>query len=207
MRTFLTRKDGSVAVEFALIAPVLIALYAGVFQISMLIMQDRDVSHSASVMGDLATQTPKLDKAGVEDVMQAAIEVLDISNSAVWSNGDVSMQLVSLERPDMDAPPNIIGSATVGSGFDDVTTWTIDERLLSPTSGAVVARIRYDFKLISHGTDTKGDEDNLIGGSILLKEDFILKPRLSTSVLFEAADGTNGATFDCSISNEGKISC
>ena len=207
LRKFRRREDGAVAVEFVLIAPVLIGLYVGLFQISMLIMADRSVSHSASVMGDLATQVTTLDQAGVEDVLQAAVEVLDIGNPAVWKNGDVKMQLVSLKINETTDKPEWVGRATVGSGFDDPAKWKIDPRLLSATSGAMVARVEYNFGLLSHGTDTTVDENNFFGGYVTLKEDFILKPRLSIDVPFTDAVGVAGAEFTCTISDTGKVSC
>lgn len=207
LRRFRHREDGAVAVEFVLIAPVLIGLYVGLFQISMLIMADRNVSHSASVMGDLATQVTTLDQAGVEDVLQAAVEVLDISNPAVWTNADVKMQLVSLKVDDSDNTVKAVGRATIGTGFDDPVAWTIDPRLLSTTSGAMIARVEYNFGLLSHGSDNAVNENNAFGGYVKLKEDFILKPRLSIDVPFTDADGNNGAEFTCSISGTGKVSC
>ena len=64
----LANRDGIAAIEFALIAPIMIALYVGLAEISLLVTADRNVSHAASVTGDLATQIEVLDTDEVENL-------------------------------------------------------------------------------------------------------------------------------------------
>ena len=206
LERFRRREDGAVAVEFVLIAPLMIAIYLGIFQISMVISQDRNVSHAASVMGDLATQVPQLDNQSIEDVFQAGANVLGVGETSEWS--DISMELVSLRMVETggtnpDGTPEtsveVVGKATIGSGFSDAASMSFDSRILNTTSGAVVARIRYDYSLISNSGSAS--DNDWINGQYMLTEDFVLKPRVSEEVMFSDATDvtctiTNG-TVDC----------
>lgn len=62
----LANRDGLAAFEFALIALIMIALYVGLAEVSLLVTADRNVSHAASITGDLATQIESLDTDEVD---------------------------------------------------------------------------------------------------------------------------------------------
>ena len=213
-------ENGSVAIEFAFIAPVLIIMYFGLFQISMVIMEDRRVSHSASVLGDLVTREDSLDKGAVTNALQGATEVLGMGNLDTLSS-DVRMQVVSLRMEDDGSggtTVNVIGSAVIND--DAQTPWPlicvsdIDTRLLNTSSGAVVARVGYDYNMRSN-TDAataasvdKGfvDPDN---NGIQLQEQVIFKPRGPVDIPFVDPTGTDPAAsvhFECDIS-AGAVTC
>lgn len=198
---FRERSDGTVAVEFALIAPVLILLYIGLFQISMLITEDRNVSHAASVIGDLATLSDEITDEEIEDIFQAGAEILGITNPDAWN--EVSMQLVSLSFGNGPGDYQVEGIAQIGGGFDDASKQTYDPLILSNESGAMVARIRYNYYLNSYGSGAYNGEDNFFGGQTMLEEEYLLKPRAATFVGFKDS-GKNLLT--CTI-NSGTVSC
>lgn len=215
-------EDGSVAIEFAFIAPVLIIMYFGLFQVSMLIMEDRRVSHSASVLGDLVTREDTLDKDEVLNVFQGAAEVLGMSNLKTLGT-DVQMQIVSLRMVDDGAggtEVQTIGSAVVrGNKFPSwpkICVTDIDPRLLNTSSGAVVARVAYRFNMRSHAdkattdsidTTTYIDPD---GNGIMLQEQVIFKPRGPVDIPFTeptSSDPDQNRHFVCNIKNNGKVVC
>ena len=215
-------EDGSVAIEFAFIAPVLIIMYFGLFQISMVIMEDRRVSHSASVLGDLVTREATLDKDGVENVFQGATEVLGMGDAAKLESG-IRMQIVSLRMEDDGSggtTVNVIGSATINDSA--MTEWPkicvtdIDPRLFNTQSGAVVARVGYNFKIASKAS--AGSEPLLTtqhvdyeNDGINLQEQVIMKPRGPVDIPFvdpTATDPTQSLHFDdCSYDGDGAVSC
>lgn len=55
-KSFLKDRRGATAVEFALIAPVLIVLYCGMAELTQAMMAQRRLSNIASQMGDLVAQ-------------------------------------------------------------------------------------------------------------------------------------------------------
>jgi len=170
-RDFKSDKSGVAAIEFAFIAPIMIAIYFGLAEVASAIAVDRRISHTASVMGDLATQTADLPNVDVEEVFAASLRVLDINDL-----NNVTMELSSYEMDDQNPPqPRLIGTATFNAGqtlpaFDPLN---VDPRILNETSGVVVARIAYSYTPLKlRFTDA----------NIELKEIFLLKPRKSTRV-------------------------
>lgn len=59
---------GVSAVEFALIAPVMILFYCGMAELSQAMMAQRRLSHLASTIGDLVAQSPQLTDARRTDI-------------------------------------------------------------------------------------------------------------------------------------------
>jgi Flp pilus assembly protein TadG len=64
------RKDrrGVSAVEFALIAPVMILFYFGMAELTQAMMAQRRNSHIASAIGDLVTQSSSVSSAEIADI-------------------------------------------------------------------------------------------------------------------------------------------
>lgn len=61
-------RRGVSAVEFALLAPVIIALYFGLAEFSQGFMAKKRMTHAASAIGDLVSQTPELNKSNLRDI-------------------------------------------------------------------------------------------------------------------------------------------
>lgn len=203
LRTFLhntaiarmiSNRDGIAAIEFALIAPIMIALYIGLAEISLLVTADRNVSHAASVTGDLATQVESLDPAEIENIFQATLAVM---NTDLAKSNKITVDMRSFEV-DSSGVKQEIGYAKMGTGLPtkfDATS--VNSTLLNSTSGLIVTRISYDYESPSRefvGTPT-------------LSETFMLKPRKSTSIPF--VNGV-GSTVTCSVSEVSskiKVTC
>ena len=61
-------RRGTSAVEFALIAPVLIVMYFGLAEYCQAMMADRKVTHAAASIGDLVAQTDQISTADMTDI-------------------------------------------------------------------------------------------------------------------------------------------
>jgi len=68
---------GVSAIEFALIAPVLILLYLGMAELTLGMMASRRVSHLASTIGDLAAQSQTLTPENITDLWAIGANMLD----------------------------------------------------------------------------------------------------------------------------------
>ena len=193
--SYVRDKRGIAALEFALIAPIMIAFYFGLSEISMAIGADRNVAHAASVSGDLATQAAELDGDGVEDVMTATLAVLNIDSTDI---ADVSVELNSYQ---MCADNSVVrtGYARLGpqisaGGPANYNPGVLGTNMLNPTSGAVVARINHRYKPVTL-TFMK---------NVTLSETFVLKPRKSVFVPF---DDSGNDTFNCTAGSDLSVSC
>jgi len=171
-RDFKTNQSGVAAIEFALIAPIMIGIYFGLAEIAAAINVNRGISHTANVVGDLATQNTEVNNDDVEEIFAAAIRVLNLRDVS-----EVTIELASYQMDNQTPPqPELIGMATLNPGSASLTDFdpaTVDTRILNSTSGVVVARIGYNYTpLMLRYTDS----------TIQLKETFLLKPRRSASV-------------------------
>ncbi|KQT44508.1 hypothetical protein ASG43_14340 [Aureimonas sp. Leaf454] len=72
LRLFARDQDGVGAVEFALVAPLLILLYLGGSELSMFLTLSRKVEHASSTINDLVTQSSQLEKADFEGIFNVA---------------------------------------------------------------------------------------------------------------------------------------
>jgi len=192
---FRNDEAGIAAIEFAFIAPVMLFMYFGMAEVATAISVDRNVSHSANVAGDLATQSQTISAAEMTEIMTATMLVMGIPKDKYNS---VSIEIASFGRLADDSIVNR-GIATLNGPFP--TTFdasTLDTRILSSTSGVVVARVNYLYeplKLRYMPTDFD------------LRETFMLKPRKSANVDFEdTSGGTPSTKYKCDF-KDGKPDC
>jgi len=167
---FFKNKDGIAAIEFAFIAPIMIFMYFGMAEVATAISVDRQVSHSANVAGDLTTQSETVSAAEMSEIMTATMMVMGIPSS---KESSVKIEIASYAR---DSDDNVIdmGKATLNGPFPtSFNADNLDTRILSDTSGVVVARVIYSYEPLKlRYTSTNFN----------LTETFMLKPRKSANV-------------------------
>lgn len=192
---FLKNKDGIAAIEFAFIAPVMLFMYFGMAEVATAISVDRQISHSANVAGDLATQSETISADEMSEIMTATMMTMGIPED---KKSRVKIEIASYARASDDS---IIerGRATLNGPFPTAfNASNLDKRILSDTSGIVVARVLYSYQPLKLRY-MESDFD--------LKETFLLKPRKSANVDIE--DDSNGTTsnqYRCVFAS-GKPSC
>ena len=76
LAAFRRDRRGVSAVEFALIAPFLIATYFGLAELAQAMMAQRRVSHAASAIGDLVGQSDSISNAQKDDIFAAAANIV-----------------------------------------------------------------------------------------------------------------------------------
>lgn len=187
--------DGVAAIEFAFIAPVMIALYFGMSEIAMGIMADRDVSHATSVTADLATQLPTYNTVQVADIMTATVAVLNIPDKKL---GEITIELNSFQKLN-DGTIQEVGYARLGpaisaGGPANYDASGLSTEMLNAQSGAVVARINYKY------TPTTFEfMDNMT-----MSETLVMKPRKSINVPFDEGGSTR---FTCNVGADRIVTC
>ena len=186
--------DGVAAIEFALIAPLMIALYVGLAEVSLLVTADRKVSHSSSVTGDLVAQFETVDSTDMEDIFGATLAVMGTSYA---KSQNISIDIRSFA---VDASNNKIevGYAKMGSGFTSkFDASAVHARLLNKTSGLVVARIKYNY--------TSPSKEFV--GTPTLSETFMLKPRKSATIPFTKGGASTMTCTLSQVSGKQKVTC
>ena len=179
-RSYRMAKDGVAAIEFALIAPVMLIMYMGMAEVTMLITTDRSVSHTAAVVADLVTQDDAIDDTEMEDILNAAIAVMGLNTQ---NTAKISIDVTSYKLDTNDNPVEI-GYAKMGNGFSSPASASgASGTLLNQTSGLVIARIKYQYS----------SPTNWFVRNPVLTETFMLKPRRSKDIPF------NSGPFTCTV--------
>jgi len=76
LRRFLRDCRGVAAIEFALVAPILICAYLGMAEVTLGLMASRQTSHLAATIGDLASQSDNLTAANITDLWAIGASML-----------------------------------------------------------------------------------------------------------------------------------
>lgn len=168
IRSFRKEKRGVAALEFALIAPFMIALWLGSIELSQGVTIDRKVSLASSALADLVTQQTNVTPTELDNIMDATVAIMmpyDVDNLSIVIAG-VDIDENGDTRVDWSHARNT-SAATEGGTYD------IPPSLIIPNSFLVVAHLSYDHT----PTTTQG-----IGGQITLTDDFFLRPRRSDRI-------------------------
>lgn len=178
VRRFLTERGGVSAVEFALILPLMLLIYAGCSEVTTALMIDRKVSRAASTISDLVAQQTSISTTlmnGIFDATTAIIEPYDASVAKVLVvviDIKSSGQTVAWSKARYDtaatanvAPPTALKvPSTIGSVGDEVVVGRVTYSFTSPFSSILqsfTGSSTYNFSHI-----------------------FFLKPRQGTTITF-----------------------
>lgn len=164
-RRFLADERGISAIEFALIAPILIAFYLGTVQLTMAITADRKVTSAASVMGDLVTQDEFVTTRELDDIVAAGRAVLQ-----PYPSDGFAVRITSVR---MDTDENIYVDWSEGRGMSAYgrdANVDIPDGLLSPNNSIIFVEAEYSYAT---------PFDSLHVGPFALTDKVYLRPRRS----------------------------
>jgi len=177
-------QDGVSAIEFALIAPLMVTLFFGGIEISLLMQADRRVTTVASTIGDLASRETILSNSDVNDIFLASTLLLSPLDPTIAQVRLTS--LVANEDGDVTVAwsdgCNLRGRVP-GSSVDDLPEDII------PANGAIImAEISYNYESEIAFT---------IQNSRTLTDRFFLRPRRSITVERDTSDSGSGPASHC----------
>ena len=168
---FLRDRSGVSAVEFALIAPVMLLFYFGTVEVSMMLLADRKVTKAAGTLGDLAAREPSLTTDDLDDIFQATRLTLQPYDSL-----QARLRITSV-IPDPNDPSDTIVDWSYANATHGVASWTahttgdpisVPSGLVPDTGSVIYAEVEFDHSA------TLG---YLIKTSGTLRDDFYLRPR------------------------------
>ncbi len=139
-RTFRRDDAGVSAVEFALLAPFMIALYLGSVQLTLGLTADRKVSQVANSVADLITQDDFVTDEDLVDVYAAADAILNPFDAA-----PLSLRITSVR---MDADGEIFVDWSEGDGMtphDTDSLPDLPQGLLAPMNSIIMVEANYVF--------------------------------------------------------------
>lgn len=170
-RRFRKNRDGLAALEFALIAPVMIAMFYGAIELSSAVDCNARVSRVASTTADLVAQATAVSATDITNIFNCATAVL-----YPYPGGNAKIVISSLVD-------NGTGGAKVA--------W-------SDASGGATARSKGSLVTVPAGLIVSGSGGSVIlaeitytyappismflGGSVTLRDNFYARPRRSLTV-------------------------
>lgn len=138
---FGTDRRGVSAVEFALIAPVLILAYLGTVQATLALSADRKVTGAANAIADLVAQNDAVDNAALTDIFAAGRALV-----MPFAGERLQMRVTSLRA---DAAGTVQFLWSEGNGMAPRSSGElppIPAGVLLPEGGVVVVETRYPYE-------------------------------------------------------------
>ena len=165
LRRFARDKRGVSAVEFALIAPLMIGLYLGCAEISDGVGADRKVSLTAATLANLASQVTTISTSDMTNIMNASSAIV-----APYSPSKLKSVLSCL-KIDATGKATVAWSATLnGTARAAGQVVTIPSALAVPSSQLLFAEVTYAY------TPTVG---YTITGTLTLSDTMYMAPRIT----------------------------
>ena len=143
LKTFAADKRGVSAIEFALVAPILIMAYLGLAELTLGMMASRKSSHLAATIGDLAAQSETLSTANITDMFAIGSSMLQpfntTGNALKIRLTSVTMQTNNKATVDWSASQNMT-KYSAGAVISSVTTAQI-----TAGQSLVMTEVQYDY--------------------------------------------------------------
>ncbi len=161
-------RSGVSAVEFALILPVMLALYIGGMQVSEALSINRKVGHVTSTLADLVTQSKSLTDSDIQNIFDASSSVM-----APYATDALEITVSEIKIDNN-------GNATVQwSSARNATALTVGASVTLPA--AIAVNNSYVVEAVAHYPFTP-PIGYVLTGSFDLNSTYYLKPRLSDSI-------------------------
>lgn len=185
VRKFAGNRRGVAAIEFALIAPLLLAMYFVTMEIAPAIDANKKVGRAASMIADLVTQQQSISSSEVEAIMAIGEATL-----RPYSRTNLKVIITAIEITDEDAPQvkvvwsrqMIDGAFSRDAAKGEVTT--VPATLKVRNSFLVRVQSELDYRpMITWTADQKAATGLLAAfDKINMKETYYLRPRMSSSI-------------------------
>ena len=171
LRTFRRHEGGLAALEFALVAPIMILLYMGMAELTMAMMAERQAAHSASVVGDLVAQSINMDAAQLGDIFNVGAAIMK-----PFPASSLAFRVSSI-KADGSGVPKVVWSQ--GHGLAALTAGAtaagFPPNLLAPGDSVIEADVAYTYT---------SPIMQVLPTPITYNDSFYLKPRRVAEVPF-----------------------
>ncbi|WP_421792857.1 TadE/TadG family type IV pilus assembly protein [Hyphobacterium sp.] len=160
-------EDGVSAVEFALIAPVMVLLYLGMMEISLALSVDRKVTNAASALADLVAQDDVITDDEMTDILNAGSAIIQPFDAEEFSVRITSVSMSLTGEVEVDWS-DARGMTARAEGSEPA----LPGGILSPGRSVIWVEVAYAY-------EAPFEE---ITGNFDITEEFFLRPRQSLIV-------------------------
>ena len=173
LRSFRRDRRGVSAIEFALLAPLMIGLYIGCVEISDGVAADRKVTLTAGTLANLTAQTQTLDTTVMNNILNASTSVMK-----PYTTGPLTAKVSCLKIDAGGVAKVAWGAATANAtprAAGDAVT--IPSALAVPNSSLVFSEVSYIYAPVTGYTGFSH-----ITGPITLSDVMYMSPRVTPPV-------------------------
>ncbi|HET7334686.1 MAG TPA: TadE/TadG family type IV pilus assembly protein [Rhizomicrobium sp.] len=168
LKKYRDAKSGLAAVEFALIAPVLIALFLGSVTLSNALIVREKVASVASSAADLVAQSTQISDSGMSDIFSAL-------NALVfpYSTDGAKIVIASIISDGKGGAKVAWSDAQNTAPYSVGQTITVPDGLITSTGSVILAKIDYDYNSPVAG---------VVGNLLTMSDQFYARPRKTAQV-------------------------
>lgn len=183
--SFCRNRRGVAAVEFALVAPILMALYFVTMEVSQGIESNKKVSRAAAMIGDLVAQEQGVNKDDLAKIMQIGQAIIYPYNRTNPSIEITGIQISNENNPKATVAwsRKMVNNA-VSPGLAKKATVTVPDKLKLRDTFLIQVTTSLDYRpLITWAADAKTSMGLTASfDSIQMSETYFLRPRTSNTV-------------------------
>lgn len=176
VKRLIKNEEGVGAVEFALLVPVLLALYVGAVELSVVMTVDKKVSKASAITTDIISQLENVDKTTLKEMVGIAQSIV-----APYEASSLGMQVVGIN---IDSA----GKSTISWSWNEANErpFTAGDEIIIPTAFEIpdtfllrtIVNLDYDLLVLS--PKKAGVEWN--DSSIKLKKEYFLHQREAKTI-------------------------
>ncbi|MEM7429611.1 MAG: TadE/TadG family type IV pilus assembly protein [Pseudomonadota bacterium] len=171
LRRFGAQTKGAIAIEFAIILPIMITMYFGVVEIGHALAANRKVTMTTSTVGDLVAQFSTIGPNAMNGLVTAASEIMRPFDTS--GSGQLKINVYSISNTPTNDWTYTQGGACAGG------TPTVPAALLASGGSVIVSRVCYDFDSILHRFFTANET---------FEDTFYLRPRQGNFITWDASE-------------------
>lgn len=178
VRRFAVERRGVSAVEFALILPLMLVIYAGCGEVTTALIVDRKVTRAASTISDLVAQQSSISSAMMTNIFDATTAILEPYDAEAAKVVLVVIDITSSGQKVAWSQARHDTAATVNVA--PPTGLAVPATIATVGDEVVVGRVTYAFT-----SPFASVMKSITGNSVYdLKHVFYLKPRQGTKIAF-----------------------
>jgi len=174
---FARDKRGAAAVEFVLIAPLMLTIFFGTVELSTGVVIDRKVTLVSRALSDLVAQATAVNDSDMTNVFNAASGILTPYGAAPLNAKITAVSIDNTGKATVAWSKSwtYAGGMTSGYTANTVVTSSIPAGLIVNNTQLIWSEVTYDY------TPTVG---YVVKSTITLRDKFFARPRQSASVTY-----------------------
>lgn len=174
-------EQGISAVEFALIAPLLIILYLGAIELSLLMQVDRRVTQTSASLGDLTARLSTVTDTDMEEMFAAAKVLMEPYDA------NAAQMRISSIVDNGDGKPKVAWSdAHNMSAYNDGEIVTIPAGIMPSPGSIIMAEVSFEYV---------SEFGYIVSTSQTISDKFYLRPRRVSEIARVSTAGSGSNPF------------